>query len=155
MSQELSTKRFEDARNKTAEGCSIRLEDLQTKARRIIARIENAKTVDDVMFAKRDLLGIWVDTFPITTASCYFCNSTGFREHRDRTECKRSCQYADAHGPCLGDPKSTYTRLYEAKQYIQRLIPEYWTGNEKLEPDHDLPDGALIADFSSVQFSRN
>jgi len=88
-------------------------------SRGIIMKILKAKTVEEIMELKRDLLKAYVDLMPMGVDCCYFCMLRG-------PNCDR-CEYGRVHGFCpeLG---SDYSDLVNAREDLRKAIAKYYKG---------------------------
>ena len=92
---------------------------------RAMSRIDKAKSIDEVMCAKRDLMVAIVNSIPVTDKTCYFCiyNGQGARS------CF-ACSYGKMHGLCAS-LNSPWRKIVNMKSALATFIAiHYWTGGE-------------------------
>lgn len=90
-----------------------------------MSRVDDAKSIDEVMSAKRDLMVTIVDNIPVTDQTCYFCVYNGGDAH----SCF-NCSYGKAHGKCAS-PNSIWRGIANMKSKLATFISiHYWTGGE-------------------------
>ena len=87
----------ESVRTKLIANFKSWLNELDKGLKEYIEKMEKAKSVEDLMAIKRDLLLFYVNQTPTTAAYCYFCIL--YRDEDDRVHCER-CEYARYHGVC-------------------------------------------------------
>lgn len=83
----------------------------------------SAKTVNEVMCAKRNLLGSWITAMPLNVDSCYFCVAYDF-------DCNK-CPYKKTHGDCTCDRDGSYQKIQHAQDTLRDMVEElYWKGGK-------------------------
>jgi len=93
-----------------------------------IKEIENAKTVEDIMRYKRNLLYICVRELPLQVGVCYFCLLYKDKE-KNELDCK-NCEYGKIHGICL-EPGSDYQIILKRKKNLLNEIDFSYFNNDK------------------------
>jgi len=94
------------------------LDRLEMKILVHLDEIKKAKSVEEIMRIKQEMLLAWLECLPLRPENCYFCieylkhNCTG-------------CRYKDFHGKCL-EPDSHYAKITEARRQLESEITNYY-----------------------------
>jgi hypothetical protein len=89
-------------------------------------KLKVAKSIDDVMRAKKELLLEILKSLPMDGMFCYFCYVT---------KCE-VCSYAKTHGRCgqyYGENSTWFKIVKMIKDLRECIEKEYWTGEELKE----------------------
>ena len=95
-----------------------------------IKEIENAKTVEDIMRYKRNLLYMYVRELPLQAGTCYFC-LLHKDEEKNELDCE-NCEYGKLHGICL-ELGSDYQKILEKRRQLMAEIEFSYFDNDKYE----------------------
>lgn len=94
-----------------------------------IREIENAKNIDSIMYAKRDLLANLAINLPLDSASCYFCHQENERTKNFIKDCV-PCEYGKEFGMCTYDGDAVYGKILSARSHLLGAIMSYWYGRQ-------------------------
>lgn len=109
-------------------------------AENLLNDIEDAKTVEEVMMYKRDLLSKWVYEIPLQSRHCYFCilkillsKNSNFSNF----SCWESCKYAKHHGVCDSQADSDYSQIKKKIKILLAGIDDYYKGETYEEEEKE------------------
>ena len=91
-----------------------------------IEQIEKAKTVEDVMRYKKELLYAYVRDMPLTADLCYFCL---LYEDKELQKCD-DCEYGKIHGICF-DSDSDYQKVLKKRSELLNEIDFSYFNDDK------------------------
>jgi len=97
----------------------------------MIDKMHEAKTVEEIMRIKRDMLKEWVREMPTKVEDCYFCVLYDFAT--DNVEGCGDCPYGKHHGICT-ERGSDYDRILNLRDELIRAIHELYYSGEEYEP---------------------
>ena len=97
-----------------------KMEDLITLIRDDLIVIEKAKSVEEIMRGKQQLMLELTIGLPVSTRDCYFCLLHEMKCHK--------CEYGKMHGSCTRDEISDWGKLEISKQYLEKNIYNYYKG---------------------------
>ena len=98
-------------------------------------KLKQAKSINEVMVIKRDLLVAILSCFPTMSDTCYFCEYHKDRQEETPPDCS-NCSYGKFHGKCGGtlfggDKENTWKRMNGMRLDLSNFIKHsYWTGGE-------------------------
>jgi len=95
-----------------------------------IKEIESAKTVEDIMRYKRNLLYICVRELPLQAGVCYFC-LLHKDEEKNELDCE-NCEYGKIHGICF-EPDSDYQTILKRRNKLLYEIELSYFDDDKYE----------------------
>lgn len=84
-------------------------------------RLEDAKTVEDIMIAKRRMTISITKWMPLSAYHCYFCNIDS--EEYDEDKCE-NCEYTKTHGECH-EEDSVFMKIIRAKSVLIEQLRKY------------------------------
>jgi hypothetical protein len=105
--------------------------------------IREAKSIEEVMIAKQDLMSSIVMILPTQDDTCYFCEYYNYAEDQSRCE---HCSYGKVHGRCSKGGstwKNLTTMKYDLVKYINK---NYWTGGELENAEHQRHQDRQVED---------
>jgi len=100
------------------------LDEFNAKMKGIIDNMRKAKSVEEVMKLKKEMLLKILDMMPLSASYCYFC----ILHFEDCSE----CIYSDYHGSCI-DLASDYVKIMDKKRELWRMIDELYYKGEKYD----------------------
>jgi len=114
----------EATRRKLIKSFKMWLKMLNKVIKSLIKDMEKAKTVEEIMELKKELLIKYVQLMPITSSYCYFCI-----EHFMNCD---KCEYAKHHGIC-DYAESDYFKIYDKAVDLKRTIEELYYKGERYD----------------------
>jgi len=90
-----------------------------------IEEMKDAKTVEEIMQLKKELLFLCLERLPLGDSYCYFCI---LQDYKNNSSCK-NCLYAKIHGYC-NDVKSDYKKVKMAVGKAIDTIEKFYYSNE-------------------------
>ena len=94
------------------------LQDLYDDVTKLVEKLESAETVERIMDLKQEILRRWLEFFPLSESTCYFCIKNDL--------CYR-CEYAEHHGICMGNG-SDYGAISDALKQLIDALDNYYKG---------------------------
>jgi len=109
------------------------LENFVDEIKYHIKCLKRARSVEEVMMIKRDILRAWVAYMPLSSGTCYFC--IAHEKESGRIDCEE-CEYAKYHGICE-DKNSSWMKSNNLRWKFSELIHKEYYKGEKYEQETD------------------
>jgi len=94
-----------------------------------LKEIQVAKTVEEIMRIKRDLLVHWITLLPLEPEDCYFCLLQEKKRKENLTDPCERCPYSRFHGVCDSE-NSDYERICNLLVKLSTEIKRNYYKNE-------------------------
>lgn len=107
-------------RRMTADAIRHHLQGLYDNVTKLVEKLESAETVECIMDLKKEILRRWIEFFPLSEATCYFCNLHDLCE---------TCEYAEHHGCCVSE-NSDYAAISSALEKLMDALDNYYKGEQ-------------------------